>query len=465
MQKFSNKSSIKESYGLASKNVNLFFKGIQPKLTINNPNDKYEQEAHAMADKVMRMEQPRVQLKSLPITAVQRKCEHCEEEEKQMQRKEMNGEEITADNNLESYVGSLSGSGQPLPNEVRNFYEPRFGYDFSNVKVHTDGVAAKSAQLINALAYTSGNNIVFNNGQYSPNTDSGKRLMGHELTHVVQQSNGITPRKIQTQIDPEVADMPANNYLDIFTNSYYDLDYRSVGGNLSTWVVLEYRDGTMIDFNFYDLREEANPAYNPVESMSHGHVGPGNRIFPRDLNSRTLPNLWRVRQEAIRRMEEFNYEFMLAALPAIIFIISIAGTAIQSTRTPRASAGSRIRQRMLSGYRTPQVAGAPAFSAATVADELVASVSTIGSNGQKMLAAARQLSAMSNLTAAQKVQVMLTFFNRIGFATRGAPAETSLFFQLASEDGRYLFQFMKDSGVIRYGRFNIDTGQFMWVTM
>jgi Domain of unknown function (DUF4157) len=169
---------------------------IQPKLTINQPNDVYEQEADAIADKVMRMEQPGVQLKPLPIAAVQRKCEHCEEEEKKVQRKEINGEEKTAGGNLENYVGGLSGGGQSLTNEVRNFYEPRFGYDFSNVKVHNDSVAAKSAQSINALAYTSGNNVVFNEGQYSPNTESGKWLLGHELTHVVQQKaagQNITP--------------------------------------------------------------------------------------------------------------------------------------------------------------------------------------------------------------------------------------------------------------------------------
>ncbi len=164
----------------------IFF---QPKLTINNPSDKYEQEADAMADKVMRMEQPGIQLKPLSITSLQRKCAHCEEQK--VNRKEINREETTADSSVENYIGSLSSSGQQLSNEVRNFYEPRFGYDFSNVKVHTDSIAAKSAQSINALAYTSGNNIVFNNGQYSPNSDSGKRLMGHELTHVVQQTTQI----------------------------------------------------------------------------------------------------------------------------------------------------------------------------------------------------------------------------------------------------------------------------------
>ncbi|MEP6844385.1 MAG: DUF4157 domain-containing protein [Panacibacter sp.] len=122
---------------------------------------------------------------------LQRKCAHCEKEENKIQRKELNIKETTADNSLENYVGSLSSNGKPLPNEVRNFYEPRFGYDFSNVKVHTDNVAAKSAQSVNALAYTSGNNIVFNKGQYAPYTNSGKKLLGHELTHVVQQNGGI----------------------------------------------------------------------------------------------------------------------------------------------------------------------------------------------------------------------------------------------------------------------------------
>ena len=174
----------------------LFFKHkLQPKLTINQPNDVYEQEADAMADKVMRMQMPSVQTRPTDISYLQRKCAHCEEEEK-MQRKEINGNETTADSNLENYISNLNGSGQSLPNEVRSFYEPRFGYDFSNVKVHTDNVAAKSAQSINALAYTLGNNIVFNNNQYSPETDAGKKLLAHELTHVMQQA-GYVQHKIK----------------------------------------------------------------------------------------------------------------------------------------------------------------------------------------------------------------------------------------------------------------------------
>ena len=114
-----------------------------------------------------------------------------------MQRKEMNGDETAATGELEKYVDTLNNHGQPLPGELRNFYEPWLGYDLGNVKVHTDNIAAKSADSINALAYTSGNNIVFNSGQYSPGTDNGKRLLGHELTHVIQQNSQINTKRIQ----------------------------------------------------------------------------------------------------------------------------------------------------------------------------------------------------------------------------------------------------------------------------
>ena len=173
---------------------------LQPKLTINQPNDAYEQEADSVADKVMRMTSSDIQTKPLSISGIQRKCAHCEAEEKNMQRKTFNNATETTDNDFENYVGNLSSGGQSLPDNVLSFYEPRFGYNFSNVKVHTDSVAAKSAQSINALAYTSGNNIVFNQGQYSPNSDNGKRLLAHELTHVVQQSSDIQTKKIQRTI-------------------------------------------------------------------------------------------------------------------------------------------------------------------------------------------------------------------------------------------------------------------------
>jgi pyrrolidone-carboxylate peptidase len=134
-------------------------------------------------------------------SVIQRKCAQCEDEEK-LQRKE-DGEKSDQQSEAPSIVADvLASGGTPLENNSRSFMESRFGYDFSKVKIHTDTVAAKSAKSINAMAYTLGNNIVFNEGQYAPGTENGKRLLAHELTHVVQQSNSIQPKLIQRNIHP-----------------------------------------------------------------------------------------------------------------------------------------------------------------------------------------------------------------------------------------------------------------------
>ena len=87
----------------------------------------------------------------------------------------------------DSFMSDL-GPGQPLDFATRAFMEQRFNYDFSKVRIHEDEFAARSASSINALAYTSGNHIVFSTGQYNPSSESGKRLLAHELTHVSQQN-------------------------------------------------------------------------------------------------------------------------------------------------------------------------------------------------------------------------------------------------------------------------------------
>ena len=81
-------------------------------------------------------------------------------------------------------------SGKPLDPATRSRMESFLGADFSQVRVHTDGEAAQSASAINALAYTTGRDIVFAAGQYSPGTHAGRRMLAHELAHVVQQSSG-----------------------------------------------------------------------------------------------------------------------------------------------------------------------------------------------------------------------------------------------------------------------------------
>jgi len=86
----------------------------------------------------------------------------------------------------------LRSPGQPLDAATRAFFEPRFGHDFSRVRVHADARAAQSATAVNAHAYTLGNQVAFGVGEYSPSTERGRHLLAHELAHVVQQSESNT---------------------------------------------------------------------------------------------------------------------------------------------------------------------------------------------------------------------------------------------------------------------------------
>src|SRR6202165_1015197 len=83
-----------------------------------------------------------------------------------------------------------SGGGSPLDRDTRGFMESHLGADFSDVRVHTDGKATESARSVQAYAYTVGNDVVFQPDKYSPESESGQRMLAHELTHVVQQRSG-----------------------------------------------------------------------------------------------------------------------------------------------------------------------------------------------------------------------------------------------------------------------------------
>lgn len=106
----------------------------------------------------------------------------------------------------------LSSPGKELSGETRAFFEPRFGQRFDQVRVHTDATAAESAKAVDAVAYTVGNNVVFNSGQYAPETERGKSLLAHELTHVVQQqpigAGGTSARHSGLQIARQTAPSP-----------------------------------------------------------------------------------------------------------------------------------------------------------------------------------------------------------------------------------------------------------------
>jgi hypothetical protein len=86
---------------------------------------------------------------------------------------------------------TVERKGETLSGETRRYFEPRFGYDFSKVRIHADGEAARSAHAIQSRAYTLGRDIVFGAGEYAPAISEGRRLIAHELAHVVQQEGGF----------------------------------------------------------------------------------------------------------------------------------------------------------------------------------------------------------------------------------------------------------------------------------
>ncbi len=96
----------------------------------------------------------------------------------------------------------LRSSGRPLDAAARGFMEPRFGHNFSKVRVHTEALAAASAESVQAHAYTVGHDIVFGSGQYAPGTMPGNRLLAHELTHVLQQGSSAPAWQSQLKVSP-----------------------------------------------------------------------------------------------------------------------------------------------------------------------------------------------------------------------------------------------------------------------
>jgi outer membrane protein OmpA-like peptidoglycan-associated protein len=216
--------------------VNLYHQhNIQTKLSVSHPNDIYEKEADRVADQVMRMpehvaqakldcpcasgsnngyeeiiqskplaitplvqrkedeeEEEKIQTKSETVQdtfLIQRQAEDKEKEEEAILHTKMNsGRTFKTSPQFEHSLQSMRSGGQPLDQATRAYFEPRFGVDFGDVRVHTNEEASKAARTIHAQAYTLGQNIVFDEGRYSPESDSGKKLIAHELTHTLQQS-------------------------------------------------------------------------------------------------------------------------------------------------------------------------------------------------------------------------------------------------------------------------------------
>lgn len=151
-----------------------------PGLNISAPGDALELEADRTAERALQRE-----------CSCGGICDECKKKNKMTLRGNAQGASLPA--NAPPIVQDvLRGQGRPLDHRTLNFMESRFGRDFSSVRIFNDDTAARSARAVSAHAYTVGDKIVFNQGRYAPESPSGRRLLAHELAHVVQQGS-ISP--------------------------------------------------------------------------------------------------------------------------------------------------------------------------------------------------------------------------------------------------------------------------------
>ncbi|AFZ26218.1 hypothetical protein Cylst_4112 [Cylindrospermum stagnale PCC 7417] len=229
---------------------------LSSKLTIGAPGDKYEQEADSMAERVMSMDTPTASSQTIgrhseePLNSIQQQplarsihplvqrqidlnriqrqpttsIHPLIKRQMEFNQNRTQTKPITSTNpliqgfvqktegniqsqsnpnqgssSLESRLASQQGSGNPLDEQTRSFMEPRFGNDFSSVRVHTDSSSVEMNKELGAQAFTHGQDVYFGAGKYNPGADDGKRLLAHELTHVVQQTGAVQPKSAPNQ--------------------------------------------------------------------------------------------------------------------------------------------------------------------------------------------------------------------------------------------------------------------------
>jgi hypothetical protein len=226
---------------------------IRTKLKISQPVDKYEQEADRIAMQVMHMPEPstaegnRISSLLRPFR-IQRLDPRCKNEKPLQAMMVEAQKELPRANDayshaprtlpiLDGKLESLRGKGQPMPRSVLDFFEPRFGCDFCQVRIHSDDKAAKIARGLNAKAFTVGRHTGFERGYYTPGTFEGKRLLAHELTHVIQQRKA------------------SKNLVQAYRFDAYPLSADSEFGGLGSYAERMEQEGRAIAFPVTDLSD------------------------------------------------------------------------------------------------------------------------------------------------------------------------------------------------------------------
>jgi hypothetical protein len=260
---------------------------LQTKLAINKPGDEYEQEADRIANQVMAAPGP-----TPAGNAPSRIQRHTGQPTGQM------------DTAPASVDRALASSGRPLEPALRQDMEQRFGHDFSQVRVHTGAAAEQTARDVNANAYTLGYNVVFGPGQYSPRNDTGRRLLAHELAHVVQQTASpkaetkraatATARGIALHQSPPIISRQIENPIKLYQgNSIKETGERTPWKptikvdpkEMEKNVIESFRKAYVKFLNIIALEAALNQSYAPKnlirdQRLPSDHLGPYTPIDP-----------------------------------------------------------------------------------------------------------------------------------------------------------------------------------------
>ena len=269
---------------------------VQAKLRVGEPDDPYEREADRTADLVMRKPEAQVQRQETDET-----LEEDLEEDDGIRLKPAAGVAAGRGAGLQPGLRGLHGGGRPLPGALLSYFEPRFGRDFGAVRIHTDEKAAATSRSIQARAFTHGRDIAFASGEYAPHTREGRRLIAHELTHVVQQGEAgdrRAPDTIQRDIaEDQLASTPVEQIM--ADESYFERGITSIEFYSAELAILIYRDGSRIRLglvpeeidapftavDYRTARSQHLPVTTTAPSLGTGSI----RFIPRGLEAQFPP--------------------------------------------------------------------------------------------------------------------------------------------------------------------------------
>ena len=227
-------------------------------------------------EEIQRQEMPKedVQRQEAPKEDVQRQEEEevqrQEAQEEQLQRKGSGVPSVQAD--TQSSIRNKTTGGQPLSADVRSHMEPRFGADFSNVRIHSDAEAASLSNRLSARAFTYQNHVFFSRDQYQPGTSEGKQLLAHELTHTIQQGHAVqrNPQISTTTTPPPVQRLGIQDALDYFADKAFHIP----GFRMLTIV---------LGFNPINMRSTDRSAANILRALIE--LVPGGRLITQALEN------------------------------------------------------------------------------------------------------------------------------------------------------------------------------------